>query len=194
MIGPNSFQNRNLTGLKMNSEGVQPWSVEENDLQPIADVLDILGVDAEEVQTVMVEIQRKTASRLICSCGHSMYMHSDLGYERFACKTGAMWCPCLKKLPVLEVSDTRYFQFKSRGVSAKHALSLGLLRLKERSGFASLIVPKVCMSCKEPKDAIYPTGLDRHMKLALEEAPYNILCCEECLEQLAGRPVRGWLI
>jgi hypothetical protein len=102
---------------------------------------------------------------LICSCGHAWKYHKpEFGY----CLPGRQACRCNDFIPVLKVSDTRYFMRKSQGNGKLHALSLGIAaaRLSKPEGELE----------EEPKDDSKPKRTKRPV-----EMKWNLdICCMKC--------------
>jgi hypothetical protein len=102
---------------------------------------------------------------LICSCGHAWKYHkAEFGY----CHPGRQDCRCNEFIPVLKVSDTRYFMRKSQGNGKLHALSLGIAaaRLSKPEGELK----------EEPTEDSKP----RRAKLPVEMKWNLDICCMKC--------------
>lgn len=168
----------------MQSNSEEPNIQLGNDLaQPVGDALDRLGIDDAEIQTHRSDIRRKEYDRQVCICGHAMNKHSEFSSGMWQCHTARMYCPCERPKAVVEVSDTRYFMTKSRGYGAKHALSTGLSRLKERGGTSRLIIEPLCFVCQREITPLLPATFDRQRRLIFKPGPLNGLFCHDCLSK-----------
>lgn len=160
--------------------------------------MDLLGISSDSVEKFLGDRDRYDHSKHVCICGHAINKHS--GYEDGygQCLTGRHYCPCLKKDPVLYSNDTRYFMRKTYGPGSKHALSAGLLRLKQVGKAAHWLDRPTCWnsSCESGNPKIYPVAMDRHSRIVNEPGHINVLMCETCFLNLKGVPGnegKGWI-
>jgi hypothetical protein len=159
-------------------QGVQDGN---NQIPPLGNALDRLGIDESEIQIHRSDLKRKEYDRKVCICGHAMNKHKEFRSGQWQCHTAKMYCPCEIPKAVVEVSDTRFFMTKSRGYGAKHALSTGLSRLNERGGTSRLIIEPVCFACKRETTPLLPATFDRERRLIFKPGPLNGLFCIDCL-------------
>jgi hypothetical protein len=137
-----------------------------------------LGLDVSAISAHREDIKRKEFNRNVCVCGHAMNKHSD-----GLCHTARMYCPCENPMPVVEVSDTRYFMTKSRGYGAQHALSTGLSRLHEVGGSSRLIIEPKCFRCGEMANPLIPAGFSRDQWLVYRPGIFNGMFCLSCISE-----------
>jgi hypothetical protein len=152
---------------------------------------------------------------IICTCGHSARHHEkDAGF----CSPGRQECRCNKLIPILKVSDTRFFMRKSQGNGKLHALSLGLAAAALASKKAELIDPEdnkssrkkapleikwnpdiCCMKCLRVDVGLSPTMLslqgqilydpDELYKDKIGIKIFNLMLCDDCIDEVST--VRG---
>lgn len=117
----------------------------------VPDPFEVLGVSYEEVAEHVRELEsrsRRDRDSRICECGHSMMAHrmvEELGRE--VCRPGRVICNCVEKEAVLRPEDARPFIRSTEGPFEKHALMIGLSRLKEKGLKAEWIKQPVCYVC-----------------------------------------------
>lgn len=160
--------------------------------------LDSLGVSAESVEKFLADRDRYDESKHVCICGHAINKHS--GYEEGygQCLTGRHYCPCIKKRAVIFANDTRYFMRKTYGAGSKHALSAGLLRLKQVGKSAYWLEKPHCWnpSCESGNAPVYPVAIDKSNRVVNEPGRINVLMCETCylnMKGLPGHEGKGWI-
>ena len=160
--------------------------------------LDSLGISSESVSKFINDRDRYDQSKHVCICGHAINKHH--GYEggRGYCLTGRHECPCQKKNAVLFSNDTRYFMRKTYGLGSKHALSTGLLRLKQVGKKAYWLEEPTCWhpNCTLANPLIFPVSLDKGSQIIDKPGPINVLLCESCIlnmKGLAGHEGKGWI-
>jgi hypothetical protein len=152
--------------------------------------LDSLGISSESIERFLNDRDRYDQSKHVCICGHAINKHH--GYEdgRGYCLTGRHMCPCQRKKPVLYSNDTRYFMRKTYGLGSRHALSAGLLRLKQVSKSAYWLATPACWNpdCTSGNPLIFPVALDTHNRILSAPGPINVLACETCILNMKGVP------
>lgn len=145
---------------------------------------------------------------LICSCGHAWKYHKP---EHGYCLPGRQSCRCNEFIPVLKVSDTRYFMRKSQGNGNLHALSLGiasarLVKLSSeptdnpKSRLKKPVEMKwnlsiCCMKCTKVDVGLSPTMVSLSGQIVYEpdviyaDDPgrkiFNFLLCDPCIEEVS---------
>jgi hypothetical protein len=140
----------------------------------------LFGIDLEEVESFWDITHREQPNRQICVCGHGVNRHLDLRPGETGCFVSRMSCPCAQVIPVLEVSDTRYFMTKTAGWGDKHALSTGLLRLHKAGGTAKSLIGKVCLKCGVESEKLIPTSMDESLAVLEKPGTRNALLCSDC--------------
>lgn len=170
----------------------------------------VLSFPLEESEKIIQEV---VDTGLICTCGHPFKYHHES--EPDYCQAGRQACRCNKFIPVLKVSDTRYFLRKSQGNGNMHALSLGIAaaRLGKPESVASdgtKTKPRkpvemkwnldiCCMKCLRVDVGLSPTMLSLQGQVIYEpdviyeNQPgvkiFNLMLCDECVDELST--VRG---
>lgn len=122
----------------------------------------------------------RVPNRDICSCGHPSRSHYEYREGQIMCQVAKMYCPCVQLIPVLRVSDTRLFQFKSRGSGARHALSLGVSLLLGKGGTYEEVLNRTCFACKRDSQSLAPVSMNEYRRLLDGPGPYTVLLCSEC--------------
>lgn len=158
------------------------------------EALKAMGLD---LQMIDIYDDRRSVSgnvdRRICICGHAATVHTDgndipvlRGGDRnnFMCKPNAQNCPCKRCIPVIKVSNSKFFLRKTHGAGATHALVRGLRRLAESGGTFEWLVEVKCTFCGS-ETSIAPTPLTATGELKKSEgsAGYDNLVCENCRSQ-----------
>lgn len=150
------------------------------------DALTLAGLSLSTVLAVHQEEER--AKKLVCICGHAVNKHGSHAPGRPFCKTGQMWCPCAEPFPVLDVDDTRFFTWATRGYGAKHALISGLARLIQSNRVATWLVPLVCANCGRSDGPIFPVPINSQMVVSNLPEKVNLLSCQVCVNDSLGLP------
>lgn len=159
------------------------------------EVMRSLGLDP---QLVDIKDDRRTADgttvdRRICICGHALGRHRD-GLRRqifkggdksnWICQPNARSCNCKNCVPVLKVSNPKYFLRITDGASDTHALIRGLRSLTLAGGTFEWLVELVCVFCKAtgPEHKVLPTPLTRDGRIKKTEGSdgYDVFVCENC--------------
>jgi hypothetical protein len=153
-------------------------------------IIDSFDFSEEEIQIVneaVSEPPRRNDKR-ICICGHPMSRHAlDSG----KCRPARFDCDCVRKHPVLEVPNTKYFLSRSVGSGEKHALSRGIVMAQNGMGDnfnerAKWLVDMVCENpeCKKPTK-LYPVRVNRHAYRIYDhdkDEGVTMFFCESCRE------------
>jgi hypothetical protein len=169
---------------------------------PALDALTAMGLDPQEIDSLdMSSINRLGVDRRICMCGHAMDRHkvtSTLGTNNvipilksndpsvpFSCTPNAQSCSCRRLIPVLEVSNTKYFLKKTAGSGELHALTRGiraLSRVKDNS--ITWLVEPTCFLCGAtgPQDRLVPAvfNADKTLKQTEGSIGYDDFVCQKC--------------
>lgn len=175
------------------------------------DVLSFSLAESEEV------IEKADSDKgLICTCGHPSKYHyeSEVDY----CLVGRQSCRCNKFIPILKVSDTRYFMRKSQGNGNLHALPLGIAAATlasknpepEETDAAKPTRQKTpltmkwnsdicCMKCMKVDVGLSPTMVSLQgqiiydPELIYKDQPgvkiFNLMLCDDCIDEVST--VRG---
>ncbi len=159
---------------------------------------DSLGISQESVEKFLGDRDRYDQSKQVCICGHAINKHSKYEEGYGMCITGRHYCPCKQKNPVLYSNDTRYFMRKTYGPGSKHALSAGLLRLRQVKKKAYWLEEPACWNpnCESGNPLIFPVALDKSSRVINEPGPINVLLCETCILNMKGVPGnegKGWI-
>jgi hypothetical protein len=148
--------------------------------------LTLTGLSLDFVLDAHEEQQRER--KLVCICGHPLKRHGSYAPGRPFCKSGQMWCPCVEPFPVLEVEDTRYFTWVTRGYGAKHALIAGLARLIQGKKVAAWTVPLICANCGRTDGPIFPAPINSLMRISDKPEKLNLFSCQVCVNDSLGLP------
>lgn len=155
------------------------------------ELLKQLGLNPEEHLSVDRTVKtRKKEERIICTCGHSKARHSIFG-ESSSCSPGKLSCSCLHFMPVLKVSSTRTFMWKSTGtgVGPEHALTKGIVAMAKKQ-YSGEWLPDAykCFKCGTTQDVtIYPIQKayeNFFVATDLDFATLNLLLCETCKDNI----------
>jgi hypothetical protein len=159
---------------------------------------DGLAVSAESVDRFLINKNRYDVTKQVCICGHAINKH--YGYEKGfgSCLTAKHSCPCTEKIPVVYANDTRYFMRKTYGPGSRHALSTGLMRVRQVGKQAFWLEKPQCWNskCYSNNPNIYPVALDLDGIVLNEPGPKNVLMCETCYLNIKGVPGnegKGWI-
>ena len=138
------------------------------------------GISLDEVAKHLEDDASLFVGRNVCACGHSMKRHQRLAPDLIACCPARMFCPCSTPIPVVEVSDTRYFLNKTIGWGHRHALTMGLYRLINAGGEVKEVIERRCMKCGESSDKLTPTSLNSNFFIVEQPGEHNALLCDLC--------------
>jgi len=141
----------------------------------------------EDLQELLADMERPKKSRNVCSCGHSINAHSEVG-GRHLCTPGRIYCRCAYPNPVLEAENLRLFMYTTDGLGTGHALSRGLYASKMRNSSTRwLNNPAVCDNCSKELDGIHPvsinTAVPESPRIVRESGHVNKLLCKECYDK-----------
>ena len=149
----------------------------------------MFDVNEEEVNSINAAsaANPRTNDRRICICGHSMSRHKK---GEHGCKPVSFDCPCKRRVPVLEVKNTRYFIARSLGSGESHALVRGYFASKKAipdfEESVKWIAELKCENerCGKPTD-LYPVITDEfgfRLHKDNEDRGINGFLCETCRE------------
>jgi hypothetical protein len=169
---------------------------------PALDMLADMGIDPHEIDTHDTSLVNKQGvDRRICICGHAMDRHkaaATIGWEKpvailkwsdptepFKCTPNAQSCSCRRLIPVLEVSNTKYFLKKTNGSGELHALTRGLRALaKVQNHIMKWLVEPTCVICEATgtTDRIVPACFNKDKTIRTEEGSigYDDFICQKC--------------
>ncbi|MFM1786420.1 MAG: hypothetical protein RL228_370 [Actinomycetota bacterium] len=150
------------------------------------DALSLLGFSETDVEEELRKNRLAPPSKQVCICGHAVNKHSELSQGRWTCQTANHICPCQGPEPVLVVQDTRYFMKKTEGYGPMHAISYGLMRLRQEKKWARFIIDLKCDRCKAENCKLYPTALSPELRIVRRPSSINKFLCIECLELILG--------
>lgn len=119
---------------------------------------------------------------------------SEFSIEFIQAKNSLSSCP----RPVLIAQDTRSFMRKSYGPGSKHALSTGMLRLRQLGVGMEWIEKPTCWrpDCHSGNPLIFPIPLNEAMRVVESPGKINVFLCETCGLAAMGAPGRegsGWI-
>ncbi|MCE2767074.1 MAG: hypothetical protein LW628_09200 [Fimbriimonadaceae bacterium] len=167
---------------------------------PALDALAAMGVDVQKIDIFdMSKSNNKSVDRRICMCGHSVDRHKDPSTYpnpipilksnnpngEFICQPNAMTCSCKKVIPVLEVSNPKYFLKKTEGAGELHALTRGIRGLAKVEGnYMKWLIEPECRrcGCTGAQDRIVPATFtaDGQLKKTSGSDGYDAFICEKC--------------
>ena len=154
-----------------------------------ADALEALGMTIEELEEAEQKLYASGKLRLrsrdnrICVCGHRMSAHTSVAGTGF-CRPTKMECPCKSPRPVLEVQDTRLFNYKTEGSGALHALARGILASVRGGRWVKWSIELVCDRCKKPAERLLPCAVSQRGRAMDEATGHDALLCEECRREI----------
>jgi hypothetical protein len=157
--------------------------MKDEDLEPASETLAQLGITADEIETAEQSIDKRNRDSRICACGHRMSAHTVVAGASF-CRPTKLECPCKSPRPVLTVSDTRSFNYKTEGSGALHALSRGILALARRGGRSHWLIELKCDRCSRQVDRLLPSAVSQRGRAMTEPTGYDALLCEECRSEI----------
>jgi hypothetical protein len=160
-------------------------------------ILASMGIDPQRVD-ILDSSRKKMAGgvdRRICICGHAMDRHKNgqnvpilrsidpSGY--FQCKPNVMECNCKNCIPIISVSDTRWFLKKTEGSGELHALTRGILALSKIEGhYIEWLIEPQCRLCGVVggEHQIAPTLFTKEgiIKHSSESDGYDDFSCRKC--------------
>jgi hypothetical protein len=164
------------------------------------DFLSSMGIDPQRVAILdQSKSYNKSVDRRICICGHSVDRHKDPNTPwpytpilktlnpdgEFICQPNAMTCNCKKCIPVLKVSNPKYFLKKTDGAGELHALTRGILGLSKVEGHNMewLIEPqcRLC-GCSGKEHGIVPAAftMNGNIKKGQGSDGYDAFVCYNC--------------
>jgi hypothetical protein len=164
------------------------------------DALAAMGVDVQKIDILdNSKSNNKSVDRRICICGHSVDRHKDPSTPwpytpilktanpdgLFTCQPNAMTCNCKKVIPVLLVSNPKYFLKKTDGHGELHALTRGIrgLAKSENPTIEWLIEPqcRFC-GCLGAENKIVPATFTPQGQLKVGQGSdgYDAFICEKC--------------
>jgi hypothetical protein len=169
---------------------------------PALDALAAMGLDPQEIDTHDKSVvNRLGVDRRICICGHAMDRHkvkSTIGTDNvipilknndttvpFSCTPNAQSCSCRRLIPVLEVSNTKYFLKKTTGSGELHALTRGIRALsKIKDHTMNWLVEPTCLlcGCTGVHERIVPAvfNSDKTLKQTEGSIGYDDFICQKC--------------
>jgi hypothetical protein len=155
------------------------------------EALAAMGIEPETIDTHDIStVNRLGVDRRICMCGHALDRHkaeATLGWDKpipilkwnnpsdpFKCTPNAQSCSCRRLIPVLEVSNTKYFLKKTNGSGELHALTRGLRALAK--------VQNHIMKWLVTTDRIVPACFNKDKTIRTEEGSigYDDFICQKC--------------
>lgn len=148
---------------------------------------DAFDFSEDEVAKALEDQKGKRFDRdgRICICGHPVARHGspkDLESGVVSCHPSKIWCPCIAVRPVLEVSDTRDFLFKTTGSGVNHALGKGMKTAKDKNHEVKWLQDICCDVCKEV-GPVSPVPVSERLMVVQKESPRNHLMCRKCREE-----------
>jgi len=156
------------------------------DSEHSSDALDAFGFSESEIEAELRKNRLAPPSKQVCICGHAVNKHSEPSEGRWYCRTANHDCPCGGPEPILVVQDTRYFMKKTEGYGPMHALSYGLMRLRQEKKWARFIIELKCDRCKAEDTKLFPVPLSPELRVVRRPSPINKLVCNDCLDLLLG--------
>ncbi len=166
------------------------------------EALAAMGIELEAIDTHDIStVNRLGVDRRICMCGHALDRHkaeSTTGWnnpipilkwnnpeEPFKCIPNAQACSCRRLIPVLEVSNTKYFLKKTNGSGELHALTRGIRGLaKAKEPMIKWLVDPICAICGATgeTDKIVPACYNKDKTLRTQEGSigYDDFICQKC--------------
>lgn len=160
-------------------------------------ILASMGIDPHRVD-ILDNSRKKMAGgvdRRICICGHAMDRHKN-GQDvpilrsidpsaRFQCKPNVMECDCKNCIPVISVSDTRWFLKKTEGSGELHAFTRGILAISKITGhFIEWLIEPQCRLCgaKGDEHLLAPTLFTKEgaIKRSSQSDGYDDFSCHKC--------------
>jgi hypothetical protein len=163
-----------------------------------ADLLASMGLDAQMIDIHDIsKSNNRSVDRRICVCGHSVDRHKNYFVgdgsgvpvlrtnnpdDSFTCKPNAATCNCKKVIPVLSVSNPKYFLKKTDGAGQLHALSRGIRALMKVDGAtAEWIIDPQCRTCGSKVNVVPACfTLDGRLKQGTGSDGYDAFICENC--------------
>jgi hypothetical protein len=143
-----------------------------------ADVVGLpFGLDIKLLSAAEAE---KSRDGRICACGHALTVHETPGNGVQGCFPTTAYCRCQAPVPVLEVSNKRFFMNSTRGWGEKHALSLGLFSLVKAGGKYKSLVDSRCQKCQVQTVRLIPSSLTENLTITSEPGVVNLLLCSDC--------------
>jgi hypothetical protein len=166
------------------------------------DALTAMGIDVELVDIYDAKKHNRSIDRRICICGHPVTRHktwqrdeflkkdvlvpileAENPQAKFQCQPNALLCDCKKCIPVLKVSNTKYFLKKTDGASESHALVRGLRGLiNSEIPEMEWLVERVCCLCQAVGDDIVPAPFTEEgaLKRSKGSEGYDNFVCQSC--------------
>jgi hypothetical protein len=157
--------------------------------QGVHDALAQIGMTVEELEAADQELylsgkaQRRSRDNRVCACGHRASAHTVVGGVAY-CRPTKLECPCKALKPVLEVQDTRCFNFKTEGSGALHALGRGLLACVKREKAVRWIVELQCERCGKEAERLIPTAVSQRGQAVAHATGFDALLCEDCRREV----------
>ena len=157
----------------------------DQELVNAEEALRAIGLTVEELEEAEQElylsgkVRQRSRDNRICACGHRMSAHTSVAGASF-CRPTKLECPCKSPRPVIAVSDTRSFNFKTEGSGALHALSRGMLALAKKGKTLRWLVDLECDRCKKPAEKLLPSAVSQRGMAMTEATGYDALLCEDC--------------
>lgn len=155
-----------------------------------------LGISDEELEAAFKRRQTDTGKDgRVCICGHPARCHtsqtnSDSPLHEMArakgedhCYQTRMACSCAAFEPVIEVSDSRVFRFKTKGPSLDHALAQGMFAARKKGKTITYLDTFKCRGCgttENLRPIAYNVLNGRIVGEAMSDTPWNALVCDEC--------------
>jgi hypothetical protein len=131
---------------------------------------------------------RRRALARICTCGHSIGAHRDIGDE-WMCTPSAHTCECRSPYALLEVGDARFFTAKTGGAGPRHALTKGILRAQQSGVSVESIRELACWRCRQSSDQLVPVPFSHDWEGKLEPVSgrggkATGLYCPDCADEI----------
>lgn len=157
------------------------------------EVMKSLGVDPQmvDIRDDRRNINGPNVDRRICICGHAVGRHKDGNdvqilrggdMDNWICQPNARTCNCKNCVPVMKVSNPKFFLRVTQGASDTHALIRGLRELLKKGGEFEWLVEPTCAFCKKTGQGVLPTPLTKEGKIKRTEGSdgYDTFVCEDC--------------
>lgn len=150
----------------------------------MSDVFDFLGVDENEAEEVLKEIQGRRAvlDRRVCICGHPMARHEfDVALAQEVCSPNAAGCMCDSPRAVLETSDLRKFLRSTKGMGSSHALTQGMIAAKKAGVEMNWIEQPSCNKCGASGVRVLPAPVSSRGEILDKSSKINVFLCIDCV-------------
>jgi hypothetical protein len=161
-----------------------------------------MGMDPHKIDIHDTSTYNKLGvDRRICICGHAMDRHKaeeTLDWEvpvpilkwndpsaEYKCTPNRQACSCRRLIPVLEVSNTKYFLKRTEGSGELHALTRGIRALsKLEQHTMTWLIDLTCFvcGCTSEQDRVVPAvfNADKTIKKTEGSIGYDDFICQKC--------------